>query len=163
MMLQTLFQPSKEKHGYLIILHYHCQITPWPAMISICLKNISEATGIFNNSFTGVLGTVCTRYVRLNDFLHHFTHADAYLWSHPSAPRQISQTVWEEGASSCWQRWFSAGLAARWCAPPGGDKQWWSWIVVTSLQRGEECPLLVKWHYSLKSVGTPVVFSGCFF
>lgn len=94
-------------------------------LTSICPKTSVRQQG-FKNHFWAALGRVCMCYGILKDFLHHFTHAGAYLWSHPSAPRQISQRVLGEGASSCWQLWFSAGLATKWCAPPGGDKEWWS-------------------------------------
>lgn len=61
-------------------------------LLTASVKKISVWKLDFIPNFNGVLGTVCMCDVREND-LHHFTHADAYLWSHPSAPRQISQTV----------------------------------------------------------------------
>lgn len=47
----------------------------------------------WKNSSIVVVGTVYMCYIQLNDFVHHSTRADAYLWSHPLALRQISQTA----------------------------------------------------------------------
>lgn len=80
----------------------------------------------------------------------HQTH----LLFHPSGQRLKSRTVWEEGASSCWQRLFSGGQEEERYVPPRGQfglvSQIWvttNWLKVTKAPTSGQ-----MWEMLIRSV-----------